>query len=132
MAKFNVRFHLGAGPHFMFWQIKANADLSKANADLSITYLDPKTTEFTIYGAKLCNQQKTAQKIHDGAHKTVCAWISCDRIEVGPITRANTDLSPCLYNPRKCPHWTNDRGENLDKKEFEKLFVIGNKVYANV
>lgn len=69
-SKIQVRFHLGAGKNFMKWQVKE---------DGRVSYFDPETTNLVLINAKLRNQIETAKKINQGANKTVCAWVECDR-----------------------------------------------------
>jgi hypothetical protein len=114
---FKIRFHLAQGPNFMQWQIKGPE---------GIVYLDPALASLTLFGAKLCNQKATAQKIHNGANKSVCAWIKCDRIEIGAAPGGER----VMFNPKKCVHWTNDKGENLDKKTFGAIQLRGRALYV--
>ena len=71
---YKVRFHLGRGKHFMQWQIKSDENV--------VSYVDPLDNQLAMLGCRLSLQPSAAQKIHDGANKTVCAWIECESVQV--------------------------------------------------
>jgi hypothetical protein len=107
-----VRFNLGAGKNFMHWNIDG-------------VFYNPATTSMVLHNCKLRNRQATARKIFAGAHKEVCAWVQCERIEFGHNARAGAAVS---YNPRIAPNWIVN-GENADNKHFDKLITIGSKIF---
>lgn len=114
--KTKVRFHLGAGQYFMHWQI------TYPNGD--IQYVDPNKQNMVFHGCQLRNRPKTAQRIHDGGEKVVCAWIECDWIQMLHWTSKG---EPVSYNPRISPHWRYGL-ENADNFKFGKIQSIGNKL----
>jgi hypothetical protein len=131
---FKVRFHLAAGEHFMHWQVT-----NKATGE--VTYYDPAVTSLELFNATLRNQSGTARKIHQGANKSVCAWIDCTSVLV---VRANREIvqaceealnklgSPCVrYNPKVAPNWIDDAGNNIDRAKFSQLSTIGRRVKVN-
>ena len=59
-----VRFHLAKGEHYRHWQVKRGAE---------VHYYDPAQYNLILWGCRLRNHAKTAQKIHDGANKSV--WL---------------------------------------------------------
>ena len=67
---YKVRFHLAKGKFYKCWQV------TSPNGDKD--YYDPETHNLFMWGCNLRNQRKTAEKIHSGEHKTVCAWVECD------------------------------------------------------
>ncbi len=131
---FRVRFHFGAGEHFQHWQV-TNTHTK------SVTYYDPKTTSLELFNATLRNQPGTARKIHQGANKSVCAWIDCTSVlvvragsEVVQACETTLDMlgSPCVrYNPKVAPNWVDDAGNNIDGAEFSQLSTIGRRVKVN-
>jgi len=122
---YKVRFHLGAGPNFMNWQIKGPNN---------VWYADPKTESLFISDCTLNNNKKIAHKINGGAHKSVCAWVTCgDVLIVKPYEFSGyEDHDSVNFNPRKCTHWVNSVGENIDGKKFEYIFSRGNKLFVPV
>jgi hypothetical protein len=117
MHKFKVRFHLGQGEHFQHWQVSQGG---------TTYYLDPNRVSLTMVGCKLRNHPATAQKIHDGAHKKVCAWIDCEELEV---TEPDSHVGlPISYNPRVAPHWRNIGGRNIDGMDCPVLRTNGRQV----
>lgn len=119
MTYYKVRFHLGAGPNYMKWQVR------KGKADPF--YLDPESCCLSMKNCLLKNNKRLAREIHAGANKTVCAWILCEGLEVLP-KRAPQGLE-IGYNPRKNPFWT-DGNEDLDDRRFSLITSEGRKLYA--
>jgi len=121
-----VRFHLGQGPHYQHWQI--------THADGSKEYHHPETTQLRLSVCRLHNQPSTARRIHEGANKTVCAWISCQKVEVLPLLTppSASDFSESIaYNPRVAPHWRH-HGQNADGRHYAELHTAGRAVFEGV
>ena len=114
--KIKVRFHLGKGDHYMHWQIKY------PNGDKA--YYNPNTTYLVLDGCQLHNYEKAAEKIHNGADKTVCAWICCDEVRTKFITDKGIPVS---YNPRVHPNWMCE-GKVYDGLTVGRIQTIGNKL----
>ena len=111
--KTKVRFHLGAGQYFMHWQI------TYPNGD--IQYVDPNKQNMVFHDCQLRNRKKTAQRIHDGGEKVVCAWIECEWIQMLHWTSKG---EPVTYNPRVCPHWKYG-SEIADNYRFGRIQSVG-------
>jgi len=120
---YKVRFHLAQGDHFMHWQIK-NTETNE------VTYADPKKKSIFMFDLKLRNQRGTAEKIHCGANKTVCAWVDVkDVLVVDAITSPPSCIDQeANYNPRVSPHWRGTDGRNIDNHEYKLAISIGSKV----
>tara|TARA_R100001440_G_scaffold16880_5_gene28606 strand:- start:6658 stop:7092 length:435 start_codon:yes stop_codon:yes gene_type:complete len=117
-----VRFHLAKGPNYQRWQVRDGKE---------VEYYDPEDVHLDMYGAKLRNHRKTADRIRSGENKTVCAWVECERIEVQPrLFDGLPDVNGfCLYNPRKAPHWCNSNNEDIDNKEYQRLMTYGRMIF---
>jgi|DEB0MinimDraft_10_1074344.scaffolds.fasta_scaffold00262_26 hypothetical protein len=119
--KYKVRFHLAKGPNYQRWQVRYGDQ---------VDYYDPEDVTLDMYGCKLCNQRKTAEAIHNGENKTVCAWVQCDHLEVKP-RHEHTLPDPkgfvaVRYNPREAPYWYQDNRErNVDNMRYVCLTTIG-------
>lgn len=113
MKKTRVRFHLGAGKHFMHWQIRY------PNGD--IQYVDPSEHNMLLHGCQLKNRKGTAKRIHEGGEKVVCAWVECDWIQMVFWSSKGT---PLTYNPRVRPNWM-CMGENVDNARYQRIQTIG-------
>lgn len=125
-GKYKVRFHLGKGKHYQQFQI--------TKPDGNKIYYDPSLVQLWMKNGTLVNHPKVAQKIHDGANKTVCSWIECEHIQVyGESTKAlwlkSSDAIEARYNPRKKPNWMVN-GEIADKKVYRLLFTEGRRVFV--
>jgi hypothetical protein len=124
MKKIKVRFNLGAGKHFMKWKIEG---------PLGVEYHDPDKVQLILYNCQLKNNKKTAQKIFNGVHKTVCAWILCDSISINHLDTPGYEvlygLNRIKYNPRVEPNWTlNDC--NCDNFKIKCIVTTGNKLFT--
>lgn len=119
---YRVRFHLAKGEHFMHWQVK-NLDTKE------VKYYDPEEFSLFMIGATLKNQRATAEKIHAGENKSVCAWVNCEELHVSTdsrlIVKGHDRMS---YNPRKAPYWTDNTGRNMDNMSFISLTTYGRTI----
>lgn len=120
-----LRFHLGKGEHYMHWQ--------RRHKDKGVEYINPEGYGATYVNVKLANRKSTAQKIHDGENKTVCAWVEFDyswgRVPKGEYPN---DLIELYYNPRNKPYWTSDLFDDIDLDgiSFKYLVVEGRKLFV--
>ena len=122
---YRVRFHLAKGEHFMHWQVK-NLDTKEVN------YYDPSLYSISLGGCvTLKNQRKTAEKIHAGENKSVCAWVNCDTVSVqSEECRLATikGQDRFMYNPRRAPYWMDHEGRNCDNMSFNGLVTVGRTI----
>ena len=118
---YKVRFNLGRGENYQKWQIT-----NTSNGE--VFYLVPESFNLELRGCTLRNQKGVANKIHEGANKTVCAWINCEEV----IVRSSDPLNgeAVRYNPRVNPNWICD-GENVDGKRFETLVTYKRNIYID-
>lgn len=124
--RIKVRFNLGKGPNYMKWKIQYPTG--------AVEYASPTSTQLVMKGCTLKNSKKTAERIYNGQHKTVCAWILCDSIEVkyGGFEPYDTYNCPTLkYNPRVEPNWVYNynRNINADNLSFIEIGTVDNKLY---
>lgn len=107
-----------------------------------VSYYDPARFAFHLNGCRLRNQPATARKIHEGANKSVCAWIDCEGIlvtnfggtglpEFIEAGKAETNTPKVAYNPKVAPNWRNDAGDNVDGSTFAQLFVAHRSVFCS-
>lgn len=123
---YKVRFHLGRGEHFMHWQIKSKLNTGDGTgAKEVVSYVDPQDNQLALLGCKLSVQPTAAQKIHDGANKTVCAWIECEAVQVLEVNRLkpNEQDYRIKFNPRQSPNWTDGYNNIISGNEYEILFT---------
>lgn len=116
-----IRFHLGAGENFMKWRIE-NVN------DKDVAFYSPEEMIALMTNCKLYNQKATANKIHNGANKTVCAWIMCESFEF--VEQVTTFGEQIKYNPRVIPHWVDSEGNNVDKKEYVSMSINNKTISA--
>lgn len=120
MSILKVRFHLGKGINYKKWQI---------TSDKKVEYLDPETTNLKLINCKLKNKRNIAEKIFQGQHKTVCAWIECEKIEISSSTEKTYQI---FYNPKIAPFWRDQENNDLDDRQFEILCTQGNQVFSSL
>lgn len=126
MKKIKVRFNLGRGPNYMKWKIQYPSG--------AVEYCSPTTTQLIMKGCVLKNNRRTAEKIMSGQHKTVCAWILCDSIEVKyDLFQPYDTYSMCVrlkYNPRVEPNWVYDNRINADNLKFIEIGTVDYKLFV--
>lgn len=125
--KIKVRFNLGKGVNYMKWKIQY--------PNGAVEYASPTSTQLVMKGCTLKNSKKTAEKIFNGEHKTVCAWILCDSIQVKFDGFEAYDRYNCptlKYNPRVEPNWVYNynRNINADNLSFIEIGSIGSKLFV--
>lgn len=121
---YKVRFNLGKGPRFMTWKITF--------PDGHHEYLQPDEVTLILIKAKLKNQRGTAEKIHEGANKRVCAWVECEDLKIKDKYRFSENLSEISYNPRIAPYWRDTKGNDVDNSYYGTMRTLGNKVFEVV
>ena len=123
MAKYKLRFNLGAGDNYKKWKITSPIGDAR--------YVIPEDVTIVMSGCKLINQKGTATKIHEGANKTVCAWVECDSVVVYHKIKESDIIvggSVC-YNPKITPNWVHFE-MNADKLQFSNLVTKDNMIYV--
>ena len=123
---YKVRFHLGRGKNFMKWQVTSNLNTGDGTgAKHVVSYVNPQENQLAMLGCKLSLQPTAAKKIHDGANKTVCAWIECEAVQVLEVNRLkpNEQDYRIKFNPRQSPNWTDGYNNVVSGNEYEILFT---------
>ena len=139
--RFQVRFHLGKGPNYMCWQVKDYGIGSRAannGVAVDTDYYPPSTVSLELTNCTLKNSPKTAMKIFNGQHKTVCAWVECDMVDVNykkdpSFKKVDTkNLRKYKYNPKKNLHWFTSKCINADDKDLAKMHTNNRALYGQV
>ena len=121
MKNHKVRFNLSRGENYMKWQIMYN--------DGRVEYHHPAEVQIIMTGCTLKNRRTVAEKIYTGATtKVVCAWVTCNVLELRTENFIKDNDLRIRYNPRKHPYWEME-GENLDGKNYEKIFSVDYGLY---
>ena len=105
----------------MKWQVKT---LVSDGSDL-IQYFEPEKYQLAMFDAKLRVQTGTAKKIHEGACKTVCAWVECKELQIlgsADFIKPNVSDFYVRFNPRRNPEWV-DMHDNIMSNEEYSLLV---------
>ncbi len=119
---YKVRFNLGAGKNYMKWKVEGPT---------GVAYYSPDEVRIVMQNCQLKNQRKTAEKILEGAHKTVCAWVKCGSLVIHVNKPFNEGSALQLkYNPRVLPHWFTDEHENADNITVTCIITSGRKLFA--
>lgn len=120
-AKIKVRFNLGRGKNYMKWKVEYGK---------TSEYYSPDEYNLFLYGCQLKNSRKTADKIHQGANKSVCAWVLCDTILLGKNIELPEATTRLTYNPRVQPNWLAGAAV-ADDQHFEQIWSDGRKLFTN-
>jgi len=115
-----VRFNLGRGKNYLKWKV--------THPDGDVIYYSPDEVQLVMTECTFKNHKSTAQKIFDGAHKTVCAWILCKDIKIYTGKPITDESRRVRYNPRVQPNWIFD-GQIMDNDGAPKLHTIDYGVY---
>ena len=120
MKRIRVRFNLGAGKNYMKWKIEY--------PDKRVEYHHPTEVQLVMTDCTLKNHRKTAQKIHEGGEKVVCAWVLCDSVQIRTEGFEPDNANRIRYNPRVQPNWMMD-GRIVDGEEFDEIFSVDYGLY---
>ena len=120
--RIKVRYHLGAGEHFMHWRIEY--------PNKEVKFIHPDEVNFTMFECQLHNSKGTAKKIHDGSNKTVCSWIWCESLHFGNIPDNKFKGLPIKYNPRVEPNWVDVLGQNVDGQKYGIIQTYGKNLFV--
>jgi hypothetical protein len=137
---FHVRFHLGAGEHNGWFQIKNNnADGSVKKGDHSAIYFNPETTRLFIKDGKLHNNIELTKKIHKSLNdplmndmKTPSAWVHTPH-RVKTIDEESwweKDKDRIQFSPKFGIHWMIN-GKIVDDMTFEHIETIGKAFFVS-
>lgn len=118
---YKVRFHLGRGRNYMKWQI--TKDQEPPN------YVDPQFFQIVMHGCVLKNNKRIAAEIHQGKNKKVCAWISCESLELKPQVSKYKKGMRITFNPKQKPFWT-DGTSDLDNARYRLILSSGKELFA--
>ena len=69
---YEIRFHLGKGPNYGHWQVKAMCGRKK----LQEFYYNPAQYQLEMIGCKLVNKLNKAKKVHEAGVKDVSGSVS--------------------------------------------------------
>lgn len=123
--KIKVRFNLGRGKNYMKWKIEG---------PLGVEYHSPTGVQLIMENCQLKNNRKTAEKIFNGMNKDVCAWIICDsiiiRFELRKFEKVSFD-SKLKYNPRIHPYWTDNTGNDVDNKKYDRIVSVDYGLFSS-
>ena len=125
MRQFKVRFHLGAGENFMHWRVE-NTKTGE------VFFYNPEKFRLIMHNCYLRNQKSAANKINQGANKSVCAWVECESVyKIDPQRPKNSIMEFkefFKYNPRITPYWRSETDVNIDGKSYSKIVSKNNKL----
>ncbi len=114
----------------MTWQVTDRAN------DRLKDYYNPDICSIHMKDCVFGNHPATAQRIFDGKHKTVCAWVDCSEIHVSYVKAPDYEkpdvknLMQFRYNPKKSIHWNTDIDDNSDGLMIEQLVTHNRKIYG--
>ena len=120
MKRIRVRFNLGKGKNYMKWKVEY--------PDGRVEYLHHTDVQLVMTGCTMKNHRKTAQKIFEGANKTVCAWVLCDSIRIRKEGFDPENENRIRYNPRVQPNWVLN-GQVVDGEDFDEIFSVDYGLY---
>lgn len=122
MKNYKVRFNLSKGKNYLKWKVEF--------PDGNVMYYHPTGIQLVMGDCILKNRKSTADKIYNGANKSVCAWILCKTLELKVDEFIQDETSRVRFNPRIQPNWLiND--EVSDGKKLDSIHSIGYSLFTN-
>lgn len=118
IRSYKVRFNLSKGANYMKWKVEG---------PYGVSYYDPSKVSLVMSNCQLKNSKATAQKIYDGAHKTVCAWIRCNEVKISRTSNRCNGYK-IYYNPRTAPYWTDKQGNDIDNSTWPVIMSGGKQL----
>lgn len=125
---YEIRFHLGKGPNYGHWQVKAMCGREK----LQEFYYDPALYQLEMLSCKLVNKLNKAKKVNAAGIKDVSGWIKCDEVVLSEQTPVD-NLEKLYYNPIRDPYWRRESDSNefiWDNSEYSTLITNNKQVYV--
>lgn len=122
---YKIRFHLGRGDNFMKWQVK--------HPNNFVEYFRPEERQLAMFNAKLRVQPSAAKKIHEGACKTVCAWIECEEFQVlgqADLVKKNLGDFSIRFNPHVNPNWVDPGNNNISGDKFDLIMTEDRSLFV--
>ena len=126
-----VRFHLGKGLNYKFWQVK----VKQGGKTVDVYYHDPKEYQLEMRGCKLINKPNKAKQVFEAGVHDVSGWVRCEEVMLRksffpqlPID----NLEKLYYNPIRDPFWRRESDNNefiWDNSEYASLITDGKQVY---
>ena len=123
---YKIRFHLARGENFMKWQVRS----TDGNV---VEYYRPEKEQIAMFNAKLKVQLGTSTKIHEGACKTVCAWVECDDFQVlgqPDFVKPNVNDFYVRFNPRVNPNWVDMHGNIMNDEEYNLIVTQDRSLFV--
>jgi hypothetical protein len=127
---YSVRFHLGRGPYYKYWQIRDLKD-----RDAGPKYINPETSQLVLLDCELvCNENK-ARKVYSRGVKDVCGWIKCEHVHWHDLSLSNginiDGFFNIKFNPIVDPNWRiNGLDYPINGLKIDELVTCGNRVYT--
>ena len=119
---FDVRFHLGAGQHYKFWQIKSS--------DSEPKYVTPFGKYILMTNCVLKNNRNKAEKIFESQKRDVCGFIRCEKYEILDVGIDVSGLQELMFDPKIAPYWRKHNDPNAyDYLTYSTLITKGKKVF---
>lgn len=120
---YKIRFHLGSGKYYKFWQIKNKNDKV-------IEYCDPSKVQLILHNCELINKKTKASKVLKTQIRDVCGWIKCENYEVVE-KKENNNLKMIIYDPKIMDYWHFENNhDNIDGTKFNEIITIGKRAYC--
>ena len=121
MKSIKVRFNLSRGVNYLKWKVEY--------PDGNVMYYYPTGVQLVMGNCTLKNYKKVAEKIHNGANKSVCAWVLCKTLELKFDNFITDNTTQIKFNPRVQPNWIIN-GEVSDGKKLDSIHSIGHSLFT--
>jgi hypothetical protein len=119
---FDIRFHLGLGQYYKFWQIKTK--------DNEPTYIRPFGKYLIMYDCVLKNNRPKSERIFESQLRDVCGFIRCRDYHVIDVGLDVSNLEEIMFDPKIAPYWRkHNNPDAYDNMTYDVLTTKGRHVY---
>jgi hypothetical protein len=121
---FDIRFHLGAGKYYKFWQIRFGQ---------VPVYHDPAKDAIVMYDCTLKNERGKAERVFATQKRDVCGYVRCRDYTSIPYDKVNVEgYQELMYDPKIAPYWRSSNGpDNYDSHTYPTLVTVGRRIYVS-
>jgi hypothetical protein len=121
---FDIRFHLGAGKHFKFWQIKFGRVAE---------YHNPALSAIVMYGCILKNERRKAERVFASQKRDVCGYVRCRNYTTISYDSVNVEgHQELMYDPKIAPYWRCSGSPDIyDNLTYPTLITVGRRIFVS-
>jgi hypothetical protein len=121
---FDIRFHLGAGKYYKFWQIRFGQ---------VPVYHNPAMSAIVMYDCTLKNERGKAERVFATQKRDVCGYVRCKNYTTISYDSINVEgHQELMYDPKIAPYWRSSNSTEIyDNKTYDTLITVGRRIFVS-